>query len=263
MACEYFQELYTPNQQATSIDLQGLQSGLLSAEELRRLMRWPSVLDKKDAVFFIGADKAPGADGIPAYFFQTYWAMCNEDIYKFVWDCYRRASIPQWVNVTLTLVPKQANIQHKSQLRPLSLCTTIYKVLAKTIVAKLKPLLAKIGHPNQASFIPGKNITDNIFIAQEILHRYARTTGKQGYFAWKIDLSKAYDRLRWEFIDAVLADIGVSGHLHQLIMDCISTVQYRVIVNGALSDLISPQCGIRQGDPLSPYIFVLWTNCPE
>lgn len=157
----------------------------------------------------------------------------------------------------ITLIPKQPDIKHISQFRPISLCTTIYKVLAKIVVSKLKPLLPKIVHRNQASYVPGKNISYNIIIAQEILHRYNKASGRQGYFAWKIDLSKAYDRLCWKYIDMVLQDAGMDNSFKQLIMKCITTVRYRVLVNAALSDLVTPTCGIRQGDPLSPYIFVL------
>ncbi|KAI5334405.1 hypothetical protein L3X38_024538 [Prunus dulcis] len=76
-------------------------------------------------------------------------------------------------------------------------------------------------------------------------------------FAWKIDLSKAYDRLNWGFIESVLLEVGLPNIFIQLIMQCVSTVRYQICINGELTDPFSPSSGIRQGDPLSRYHFVL------
>lgn len=122
---------------------------------------------------------------------------------------------------------------------------------------KLHPMLPNLVSPLQTTFIPGRHITDNIFFAQEILHKYKLSRGKTGFLAWKIDLSKAYDRLSWHFIADVLRKIGITGTFFKLIMQCITTVTYQAIVNGDSTPLIKPICGLCQGDHLSPYVFVL------
>ncbi|BFG18452.1 hypothetical protein CerSpe_047260 [Prunus speciosa] len=133
----------------------------------------------------------------------------------------------------------------------------MYKVVSKIIVQKLRPFMQKVISPAQASFIPGRQIVDNIIVAQEVLHKFRNSKGKKGFIAWKIDLSKAYDRLHCDFIYDVLWEIGIIGKLLVLIMQCIKSVRYQSILNGELTERFSPTAGIRQGDPLSSYIFVL------
>ncbi|XP_048422575.1 uncharacterized protein LOC125469371 [Pyrus x bretschneideri] len=212
----------------------------------------------KACMFAIGGLKAPGPDGIPARFYQKFWHLCGKDVCDMVKVCFNTTQLPDNINNTfISLIPKVDNPTSMTQLRPISLCSTLYKVISKILVGKLRPFLHKLVSPTQVSFVPGRQIIDNVIVAQEILHKYRNTKGKKGFIAWKIDLSKAYDRLQWSFIREVLWEIGLRGKILELIMQCVTTVNYQTIVNGELTDSFSPQCGIRQGDPLSPYLFVL------
>lgn len=122
--------------------------------------------------------------------------MCETDITRFILNCFDTASIPSYVNETLvTLIPKVANPMRMTQLRPISLCNTLYKVISKIIVNRLRPMLDSIINPAQASYIPGRQISDNIIVVQEVLSKFKKCRGNKGYLAWKVDLSKAYDRL--------------------------------------------------------------------
>lgn len=111
--------------------------------------------------------------------------------------------------------------------------------------------------PYQSSFIAGRSITDNVIIAQEIIHSMRLKKGKRGWVAVKVDLEKAFDRLRWDFIEDTLNDAGLPSNLINVIMTCISTASMQILWNGSPTEEDRPSRGVRQGDPMSPYVFVL------
>lgn len=118
-----------------------------------------------------------------------------------------------------------------------------YKLLTKMIVNRLKPLMPRLISPYQTGFVPGRCIHDNVVVAHEMLYNMSRMKGKTGFFVIKVDLTKAYDMLRWSCIHDVLREIGLPVDLIRFIMTCISFVQTNVLWNGARSPYFSPQRG--------------------
>ena len=166
--------------------------------------------------------------------------------------------MPEYLNETLiSLIPKCQSPASLNNYRPISLCTTIYKVVTKIIVGRLRTFLDKLISPVQAAFVPGKRGLDNVIIAQKLLHSIDLKKGNKYFMAIKIDLAKAYDRLEWNFIHKVLIAFHFPEGLVDLIMNCISSSSISILFNGGKLDKFQPTRGIRQGDPLSPYIFLL------
>ena len=167
-------------------------------------------------------------------------------------------SMPDYLNRNLiALIPKIQGLETLGSYRPISLCNSVYKMVTKITVTRLRPYLAKLISPLQTAFMSGRKGMDNAIIAQEVIHTISRKRGRVGYMALKIDLEKAYDKLEWNFIRVMLIRANLPEDLIDIILSCVSTVSTSIMVNGEALDPIYPSRGIRQGDLLSPYLFIL------
>ncbi|XP_026410805.1 uncharacterized protein LOC113306033 [Papaver somniferum] len=122
---------------------------------------------------------------------------------------------------------------------------------------RIRPFLKKLISPYQTAFVPGRAIYDNIITAHEVIHSMKHKEGLSGTVELKLDLSKAFDRLEWNFLIKVLDSFGFSKEFCNLIIQCVSITSISMLLNGSPCDQFKPTRGIRQGDPLSPYLFIL------
>ena len=232
--------------------------GRLSDEEKEKIGGDASVEEIKFALWSLKAFKAPGSDGLHVGFFHRFWLIVGNLVIDMVKKVFVERKVPEFLNRThIALIPKIQGLKALGNYRPISLCNTIYKVVMKIIVARLRSHLEKIISPLQTAFVPGRKGIDNAIIVQEIIHTLSKKKGQVGNMALKIDLEKAYDKLEWSFIIDMLIRANLPANLIDIIMSCVSTVSTSILVNGEALDPIYPSRGIRQGDPLFPYLFIL------
>ena len=188
----------------------------------------------KAALWSLKAFKVPGPDGLHARFFHRFWLIVGSLVVNVVKKVFLERKVPEYFNKT-----------HIANYRSISLCNTIYKIITKIIVVRLRPHLDKLICPLQAAFVPGRKGVDNAIIVQEIINSLSKKKGKVGYMALKIDLEKAYDKLEWSFIREVLIRANLPADLIDIIMSCVSTVSTSILFNGEAMELIYPSRGIR------------------
>lgn len=168
--------------------------------------------------------------------------------------------LKQWNSASLALIPKIPNASHPSEFRPISCLNTVYKVISKLLASRLKEILPLMVSKSQSAFLPGRLLAENVLLATDLVHGYnTQNISSRGML--KVDLRKAFDCVRWDFILASLWALAIPESYIRLVSECLSTTSFSVSINGALGGFFNSSKGIRQGDPMSPYLFVLAMEC--
>lgn len=254
----YYQELFSSSQ-VNSDEVINCVKQKISEEQNVQLMKEITEGEVREAIFHMHPDKAPGPDGMTPAFFQKHWNVVGKDVIKMTRDFFRTGIMLGGLNETnVVLLPKKKNPTVVGDLRPIALCNVLVKIITKVLANRMKKLLDVVVSDTQSAFIPGRLISDNIMISYKVMHYLKRKKfGKEGFMALKLDMSKAYDRIEWKFLEAILRKMGFCDWWVYLVMQCVTTVSYSVVHGEYEMGPIIPTRGIRQGDPLSPYLFII------
>ncbi|GJY24379.1 hypothetical protein Tco_0398037 [Tanacetum coccineum] len=186
----------------------------------------------KNVMFGIGDDKAPGPNGFTSLFFKKGRDVVGQDVCNAVRDFFINGKLLKEINHTFfALIPNITTPLKVNDYRPISCCNVIYKCISKILTNRIIEGTKEVVSDNQLAFVPGRRISENILITQELMHNYHIDRGPPRR-AFKVDIQKAYDMVDWRFLENILKCLGFHPIMTKWIMACVTSTSFLLSING-------------------------------
>ncbi|GJS69804.1 RNA-directed DNA polymerase, eukaryota, reverse transcriptase zinc-binding domain protein [Tanacetum coccineum] len=251
----HFKERFdSPNSSRLMLDMDF--PNRVSVEQVMDLERNVSKEEIKWAVWDCGSDKSPGPDGFTFGFYRRHWDTIKNDVVDTVSYFFNVGMFPKGGNASfIALIPKMQDARVVKDFRPISLIGSVYKIIAKILANRLVGVLGDLIHEVQSAFIANRQILDGPFILDELIH-WCRSKNKQAMI-FKVNFEKAYDSVRWDYLNDVLNKYGFGSKWRKWIRNCLVSSKGSILVNGSPTSEFYFRKGLKQGDLLSLFLFLL------